>query len=274
MEDYKIKYLSLGAGIQSTALLILSNKGTHPKIPRADVAIFADTGDEPSWVYDNVERLKEWSDIPVEVVSAGCLSKDVIARHRGELDRCAPIPVFTNKNGETTILKRGCTEDYKAKPIEKMVRSLLGYEPRQRIPPNSALALIGISAEENARMRPSKVRWVKRSYPLFDARITRQDCYPIIKAEGLQVPGKSSCRYCPFHNNAYWRELKEKHVDEWEKACQFDEAIRDMSASGVLQPVYLHRSLQPLREAPIGDDHPELFDPFSFRSECEGICGT
>jgi len=274
MSEYKITYLSLGAGIQSTALLIMSNQG-HPKVPRADVAIFADTGDEPPWVYENVERLKDWSDIPVEVVTAGCLSDDVIARHDGTKSRFAAIPAFTEgEDGKATILRRQCTREYKIAPIHKKVRKLLGYEPRQRIPAKSALCLLGISAEENARMRPSRDRWIVNSFPLFDARITRDDCYPIIRDAGLPVPGKSSCLYCPFHNNAFWRELKEKHPEQWERSCQLDEAFRDMSQSGVKQPVFLHRSLKPLREAPIGDDYPELFDPFSFRSECMGICGT
>jgi len=271
VSPYKLTYLSLGAGIQSTALLILSNNG-HPKVPRADVAIFSDTGDEPAWVYENVERLKDWSKIPIEVVSAGCLSEDAVSDNRTEF---AAIPLFIQgEDGKESMLRRQCTREYKLAPIQKKVRELLGYKPRQRIPPASALSLLGISAEENARMRPSRDRWIVNSFPLFDAKIMRQDCYPIIKAEGLPIGGKSSCVYCPFHNNAFWRELKEHHPEEWERACKFDEMFRDMTRHDDGRQGFVHRSLQPLREAPIGDDYPELFDPFSFRSECMGICGT
>lgn len=52
-------YLSLGAGVQSSALLILSAKGLY-NCPKADIAVFADTGDEPQWVYDYLVVLQEF----------------------------------------------------------------------------------------------------------------------------------------------------------------------------------------------------------------------
>ena len=49
-----LTYLSLGAGVQSTALLVISAHGLYG-CPRADLAIFADTQDEPA--YERGERL-------------------------------------------------------------------------------------------------------------------------------------------------------------------------------------------------------------------------
>ena len=43
--DFDYTFLSLGAGVQSSALLVLSC--TDDRVPKPDVAIFADTGDEP-----------------------------------------------------------------------------------------------------------------------------------------------------------------------------------------------------------------------------------
>ena len=76
-------YLTLGAGVQSSALLYLAE--TDPEIPTPDVAIFADTGDEPAWVYRQVEDLKRRSRIPIHVERkhATSLCQDVIARHNG-----------------------------------------------------------------------------------------------------------------------------------------------------------------------------------------------
>ena len=118
----EITYLSFGAGVQSTALLIMSNLGLYG-CPRADVAIFADTGDEPSWVYENVERMREWSAIPVEVVSQGHLSQDIISRHNGARPRFAAVPAFTSDgNGRESMLRRQCTREYKIEPITKKVQ--------------------------------------------------------------------------------------------------------------------------------------------------------
>lgn len=57
--DYDFTYLSLGAGVQSSALFVMSALGMYG-CPKADVAIFADTGDEPSWVYDQLHRLRQF----------------------------------------------------------------------------------------------------------------------------------------------------------------------------------------------------------------------
>ena len=57
--DYDYTYLSLGAGVQSSALLVLGC--TDERVPKPDAAVFADTGDEPSWVYDYLKVLTEWA---------------------------------------------------------------------------------------------------------------------------------------------------------------------------------------------------------------------
>src|SRR5581483_2421349 len=76
---FDFTYISLGAGVQSTALVILSALGLHG-CPKADCAIFADTQDEPAWVYDHLNTLTAWAadhGLPVHVTTKGCLSRDV-----------------------------------------------------------------------------------------------------------------------------------------------------------------------------------------------------
>ena len=56
---FDLTYLSLGAGVQSTALYILSALGERG-VPATDVDVFADTGDEPPHVYRQLEALEAW----------------------------------------------------------------------------------------------------------------------------------------------------------------------------------------------------------------------
>ena len=56
---HKLTYISLGAGVQSTAMYVLSALGKQG-VPRADFAVFADTGDEPRHVYEQLEKLEDW----------------------------------------------------------------------------------------------------------------------------------------------------------------------------------------------------------------------
>jgi hypothetical protein len=260
--SYDLTYLSFGAGVQSTALLVCSNLGLHG-VPRADVAIFADTGYEPQYVYDQLETMRKWSKISVEVVSP--------PSHDG---MSATIPAFTrSEDGEAGILQRQCTSDWKVAPIQARVRSLLGYKPKQRVK-KSALVLIGISVDEAHRMKPNTAKWITSAWPLVDARLRRSDCLRIVEDAGLPKPERSACYFCPFHSMSEWRFLRDKHPAEFAKAVAYDASIR--KSTGVERPVFLHRSLVPLDRVLLDRPEKSMFpeEPDQFGNECEGMCGV
>ena len=58
--------LSLGAGVQSSAMALMAAKGELEPMP--DCAIFADTGAEPWHVYDQVDEIQEEVPFPVYTV--------------------------------------------------------------------------------------------------------------------------------------------------------------------------------------------------------------
>ena len=148
-----------------------------------------------------------------------------------------------------------------------MFEKVLGYEPRQRIKKKAA-ALIGISLDEVSRMKTSRTPWVDNMYPLVDAKLRRSDCSAIVVDNGFGIPRKSSCVFCPFHSDSFWRDLKQNAPDEFQRAVRFDEEIRNSTSRGPDNPVYLHRSLTPLGEINFQEDQLDLFD-----NECEGACG-
>lgn len=269
-------YLSLGAGVQSTALYVCSTLGLHG-VPRPDVAIFADTGDEPRYVYDYLDTIEAWGKERggprIDRCSAGHLSADVLARHKGQRTRFAALPVWTQgQDGREAMLRRQCTREYKIAPIEKHMRRLLGAEKGQRLPKATRVtALIGISLDEVQRMKPSRTWWIENSYPLIDARLKRGDCKRIVVEAGLPMPRKSACVFCPFHNDAEWISMRDNEPEEFARAVEFDRAIRDMSKSGVRGKVFLHRSLEPLDKATFRHDGQ---GSLSWAGECEGMCGV
>jgi hypothetical protein len=267
-----LTYLSFGAGVQSTALLVLSAKGLLD-CPRADAVIFADTGDEPHWVYEHLETMTAWAKqrgMPVYRVSRGCLSADVRDRLTGKKSRFAAIPAFTlGEDGRAAPLRRQCTSEYKIEVIEKKVRELLGFAKGEKIPgKGEAHCLVGISFDERIRMRDAMTPWITNHYPLVDAKLNRQGCIRILEEHGVPVPQKSSCVFCPFHSDSYWINLRDSHPEEFARAVAFDKVVRDMSMSGIEQPIFLHRSLKPLDEVKF-DNHPELF-----ANDCSGHCGV
>ena len=73
-----LRVLSLGAGVQSTTVLLMSLAGDLPPL---DAAIFADTGSEPDAVYAHLEWLAERmadADVPLYRVDAGNLGDTVL----------------------------------------------------------------------------------------------------------------------------------------------------------------------------------------------------
>jgi len=265
-------YLALGGGVQSSALFLMGAMGLRG-VPRPDIAIFADTQDEPAWVYTHLERLRaigQAHGLPLVVTTKGRLSGHVLGKLQGTRQSAPSLPVWTaTKTGLPTPLRRHCTRDYKVHPLEKEVRRQLGYRPRQRMR-HHAVCQLGISTDEASRMKDSRTHWVTLTYPLIDAGMSREDCLMLHDEVGVPRPRKSSCVYCPYHSPAFWRDLKTHEPAEWERAVAFDEQIRDMSAAGAEQPVFLSKRLKPLREhtdADFGDD------TNGFINECEGHCG-
>ena len=65
----KIRILSLGAGVQSSTLALMIQKG---EVPMVDCGIFADTGAEPKSVYDWINFLRKQCSFPIYVILKSC----------------------------------------------------------------------------------------------------------------------------------------------------------------------------------------------------------
>ena len=166
---------------------------------------------------------------------------------------------------------------YKVEPIRKKVRELLGKGPRDFIKAGSVEKWIGISVDEVFRATPSKVRFEVNRFPLLERRMTRSDCLGWLKRHGHPVPPKSSCVGCPFHNDAMWREMRDRRPEEWADAVEMDRAIRvPIDAKGVPKfraEQFMHPKRVPLDEVDLTT--PEDFGQGNlFIHECEGMCGV
>lgn len=266
-----MRVISLGAGVQSTTMLLLANHGELPGGP-VEAAVFADTGWEPKGTYEYLAWLERKSEIPVYRVSRGNLRQDALS----PLGRFASIPAYLlDERGGEGVARRQCTSEYKLKAIRDKLRELLGVGPTDHIPPGTVESLIGISVDEVARMKPSREQWIVNRWPLVDKRMSRHDCQLWLARHGYPTPPKSACIGCPYHGNAYWRDMKRNRPEEWEDACSFDEAMRDPGTrfSDTLRGTpYLHRQRIPLRLVDLATaaDGGQMD---LFGDECEGMCG-
>ncbi|WBB78553.1 hypothetical protein O7606_20335 [Micromonospora sp. WMMD882] len=246
------RYLSLGAGVQSTTLLLLAAQGA---IPGFDAAIFADTGWEPVTVYRHLDRLTgiaARADIEVVRVGTGNIRADALDPEH----RFASMPLFTlGPNGERGMARRQCTSEYKIKPIKAEVRRRLGYPHPSRVPAGlRAQMAIGISLDEIDRARDADVAYMRNVFPLLDLGWRRTDCLRFLAEQGLGDTPKSSCVGCPFHDDRFWADLRVDSPAEWADAVAFDRAIRGGSAKAnadghpLRGQFFLHRARVPLDE--------------------------
>lgn len=271
----RARLLSLGAGVQSTALLLLAAEG---RIPCFDAAIFADTGWEPREVYEHLARLEAEvaapAGIPIHRVSFGDLRADSLSD-----DYTTVLPLYiTNADGGAGMLSRQCTQNYKLIPIYRTVRGLLGAAKRsrpcdkcagsgRRVPPpsvgqpssqlgecsvcrgtgdrttvgavsdpNAWVSMsIGFSTDEIIRVAPSRRRYVVHEYPLLDLGWSRDDARAYLAGRGFAETPRSACIGCPYHSNAEWTRLARHAPEEWADVIEFDAAIRKVPGATGIQ---------------------------------------
>ena len=258
----RTRVLSLGAGVQSSTLLLMSHRGLLPKL---DLAIFADTGWESESTYVHLEWLKREvasSGMEVWIVSAGNIYEDLLDAADGSR-RFASIPCFCMDNGKMGMLRRQCTHEYKVTPIRQAVRQYLGIAKGQRAPRDAVEQWIGISTDEGQRMRVYKPdRMVDVRFPLIQSvGMSRYDCLAWLRENypDIVVP-RSACIGCPFRDNKSWRQIKDNPI-EWEKAINVDNALRGAKLQNVSSgSLYLHRSGVPLEQVDLTtqEDHGQL----------------
>jgi hypothetical protein len=276
--------LSLGMGVQSTALYLMSALGD---LPRIDFAVFADTGREKSGTLRYLEWLLDWREKnngPDIIVKKDLnLFQDLLNSQNSTGDRFASIPAFTmSEDGKEGMLRRQCTNEYKIAVVDKAIREVYGLKPRQRNLPTNIWK--GITVDEADRMAiPDKAKWKTYIYPFIgyavpgkgkwfkltssDAVVSnRNDVKNWYKSKGFPVPPKSSCVFCPYQSDYNWANMKEHEPDDFADAVRVDYAIRNSSKQGITHPIFLHRSLKPLDQVD--------FDPNSKIQfgECSGTC--
>ncbi|WP_435057221.1 hypothetical protein [Streptomyces sp. bgisy060] len=256
MSEPRLRVLSLGAGVQSTALLLLSAEG---RLPRLDAAVFSDTGWEPKAVYEHLDRLEQEvarpAGIPVIRTGGGNIRSDALDPGH----RFASMPLFVrNLDGTVGMIRRQCTDEYKLKKIKREVRTLLGYPGRARVPAGVfAEQWVGISTDEFTRAKDSGIRYAVNRHPLLELDWARTDCLRYLARNNWASTPKSACIGCPFHSNAHWRHMRDHQPEEWADAVAFDHAIRAGGARGnangspLRGQAFLHRSCLPLDKAPI-----------------------
>lgn len=269
-----LNIISLGAGVQSSTMALMAAHGEITPMP--DCAIFADTQAEPKAVYEWVDWLERKLPFPVHRVTAGSLLDAVTGRDlSAKNSRWARPPFFVinRLNGQNGMLNRQCTKYYKLLPIIEKCRDLCGRIKGARATEVLVQQWIGISTDEAQRMKPARDKWLRNRWPLVEQDMSRGACLEWMRLHGYPNPVKSACTFCPYRDDAGWKEMRDNQPEDFASAVSVDAIIRTGMPGVDKGEVFIHRSLKPLDQADFRNAA-DMGQLDMFGNECEGMCGV
>lgn len=186
------KYLSFGAGVNSTALmLLLLDEGVKFE------AVFSDTGCEWPETYDHLRLLQEegykFTWLRPEITGTKTLYEYMM--------KYKIIPHWK---------RRFCTAKWKRKPFDRYVKK-------------PCTVYIGYDYEERRHRHLPDRKGIHFEFPLIEREINRNGCVKIIKDHELTVPRRSGCWLCPFQPLAGWVRLRVTYPDLFQKAVVLED---------------------------------------------------
>lgn len=220
-------YLSFGAGVNSTACVVLKAQGRL----EYDEAVYVDHGCDWPETREYVQKLKKQFPITILTPMVEGVSNLYDYAH---LRKMIPSRRF-----------RWCTEKFKIRAINK-------YLDRP------CFSLIGFSEEESHRAKISISQGIENRFPLLELGIDRNECKRIISDYGLRVPMKSGCWFCPFQRISQWKKLRMEHPDLFCKAQQLEENQIKARAERGKGPLLLASKTKTLGEV-VNDKQSMLF---------------
>lgn len=266
-DSSRMQVQSSGGGTQSNAIICLMHAGV---IPKADLIVMANTERESSAAIEYQARYMAplCAEMGVEYV---IVDKSLYATY----DIVGPNPDCPLPGYFTTYEGRGvdgqcagkqpafCSEKWKTEVIRRYMNARFG---EKELTKRGVDFWMGMTVDEQHRVKYSAGKWQKR-YPLFEMLLTRQMAIQIVEDYGLPTPPRSLCWMCPNRDDGMWRELKEHHSDDFERAVQHEREIQKEWPW-----LWLHRSGTPLDEIDFKKAKPEQMDLVQF---CDsGICGV
>jgi len=227
-----------GGGVQSAAIAALIVQGKL----RPDLSCIVDTGREQSttWKYMDEVLQPALNSVGVKLERVYKDEFATVDLYGGEDGDTLLIPAFTDISGEIGKLPTYCSNEWKTRVMQRWVRKQ-GVK-RETI-------WLGISCDEKHRMKKGRYR-----HPLIDLAMNRGDCIALVEKMGWPEAPRSSCWNCPNHTQVEWRDIKENKPDDWQKAIQFDRAIRKKDPNA-----YLHGDCKPLEDCDFTDYNESLF---------------
>lgn len=262
--------VSYGGGVNSTAMLI----GMVLKDERPDAILFADTGGEKPETYDYVATFRDWlakHDLELTVVAYSAKMESPLgvdfacgSAHASLEDECHNNGTLPSK----AFGFGGCSQKWKRYPMDKFVNqfqpAIDAWDRGEKVQ-----RCIGIHAGETRRGKiPDCSKYTYR-FPLREWNWDQRHCELMIRGQGLPVPGKSACWFCPSMRKPEVLALAKEHPDLFDRAVEMERNAKECGGLDVVKGLGRHWSWEQLRAA----DEAQLRLPI-FQDLQAPICDT
>ncbi len=212
--DYNIHVAAAGLGVNTIAMLILCTKQGI----KFDYILFSDPGKEHKGTYAYIKIINEWlvkNDQP-EIQTLYQLNNK--SEFVGLYNDC----LAHNDLPSIAFGFKKCSVKYKLQPFEKFFNNneaaKLAWQNGGKI-----IKYKGYDADEGHRTQVNySDKRYENKHPLVDAEMGRCECVKMILDEGLPLPPKSSCTFCPSMKPWEIIELYEKEPSEYYDAIQME----------------------------------------------------
>jgi len=302
------RIMSFGGGIQSTAALVLAARGVidYPTFLFCNVGNDTEYPDTLKYVHEVAMPYAKRHGIELIEIQKRDRHGEPVSLYqqlvRPEI-RSIEIPVRMSGSGAPG--NRNCTYNFKIAVVDKycknqwsehikwmkqifMQRYGLSGPIKKEMFPIFMYDLenffklyqpvdvgLGISLDEIGRMKPNMdpdtIFWKINTHPLINEvpkPLTRQDCINIILSEGLPVPPKSACIFCPYASLKKYQEMRLSEPALFWKAANLESLLNNRRKMLGRDEVWLTKALRPLADVTTDLEQGTIEED----SECEGYC--
>lgn len=215
--------VSFGGGTNSTAMII----GMYRKGIPIDLILFADTGGERPCTYEHVEKFNEWlreRGLPEITVVENCDKNGDRLTLEDECLRSHSLPSLAYG-------WKKCSLKHKVGPQDKFCNN---NEQCQKVwsEGEKVFKYIGYDAGEERRASNAfaidlQDKKYKKVYALIEWGWYREDCERVILEEGLPLPGKSSCFFCPSMKKHEIKALRREYPELYARAIAIEDNAQE-----------------------------------------------
>lgn len=240
----KMKVISFGGGVQSTALAVLASQN---KI-HVDAFVFCDTGFEQQSVFDFLDAYTRPMLVKVGIPFFIAKTEDHSEKYFADLE----LPPFFNfDNNDVGRQKAFCSSNWKRDVFKRFCNLQFGEKYYD--------VIMGFSTDEKKRaVKMKSTRKWQYKFPLLDLQLSRGDCIALVERAFNAPPPRSSCYFCPNHTRHEWRDVMDS--DDREKLISFDNSLRDIGK-------FLTHDCVPINDVDFDDRNESIFS-----RHCAGGC--